>query len=82
MIGFLDIIQFVAVFRVDLVFLKNEGVLKPSIYYTTQVAIFTITDAKLYVPVVTLSTHDNAKLLEQLTSGLKEQLNGININLK
>ena len=28
---------------------------------------FEITDAKLYVPVVTLSTQDNAKLLQQLT---------------
>ena len=30
---------------------------------------FAITDAKLYVPVVTLSTQDNAKLLKQLKSG-------------
>ena len=29
-----------------------------------QVLTFTITDTKLYVPVVTLSTQDNAKLLE------------------
>ena len=28
---------------------------------------FSITDTKLYVPLVTLSTQDNAKLLEQLT---------------
>ena len=27
---------------------------------------FSITDTKLYVPVVTLSTQDNTKLLEQL----------------
>ena len=32
---------------------------------------FKITDAKLYVPVVTLSTQDNAKLLQQLKSGFK-----------
>ena len=32
---------------------------------------FTITDTQLYVPVVTLSTHDNAKLLEQLQDLLK-----------
>ena len=31
-----------------------------------QVPTFTITDAKLYVPIVTLSTQDNAKLLHQL----------------
>ena len=32
---------------------------------------FTKTDTKLYVPVVILSTQDNAKLLEQLKSGFK-----------
>ena len=31
---------------------------------------FKITDTKLYVPVVTFSTQDNAKLLQQLKSGL------------
>ena len=36
-----------------------------------QNATFTITDTKLYVPVVTLSQQDNAKLLEQLQSGFK-----------
>ena len=30
-----------------------------------------ITETKLYVPVVTLSTQDNAKLLQQLKSGFK-----------
>ena len=37
-----------------------------------QAAKFAITDRKLYVPVVTLSTQENAKLLQQLKSGLKE----------
>ena len=36
-----------------------------------QEPIFTITDTKLYVPVVTLSIQDNLKLLEQLKSGFK-----------
>ena len=40
-----------------------------------QIATFAITDAKLYVPVVTLSTQDNAKLLEQLNSGIKRVVN-------
>ena len=40
-----------------------------------QGAIFSITDTKLYVPVVTLSTQDNAKLLEQLKSGFKKTIN-------
>ena len=37
-----------------------------------QNATFAITDAKLYVPVVTFSTQDNAKLLQQLKSGFKK----------
>ena len=36
-----------------------------------QAATFSITDTKLYVPVVTLSIQGNAKLLEQLKSGFK-----------
>ena len=36
---------------------------------------FRITDTKLYVPVVTLSTQDNAKLLQQLKSGFKRIIN-------
>ena len=32
---------------------------------------FEITDSKLYVPVVTLSTQDNFKLLQQLKHGFK-----------
>ena len=35
---------------------------------------FTITDTNLYVPVVTLSTQDNAKLLPQLKSGFKRTI--------
>ena len=40
-----------------------------------QVTTFTITYTKLYVPVVTLSTQDNAKLLQQLKSGFKRTIN-------
>ena len=36
-----------------------------------QTTTFSITSIKLYVPVVTLSTQDNAKLLEKLKSGFK-----------
>ena len=36
---------------------------------------FTLTDTKLYVPFVTLSTQDNARLLEQLKSGFKRTVN-------
>ena len=40
-----------------------------------QNARFAITDTKLYVPVITLSQQDNAKLLEQLKSGFKSVIN-------
>ena len=36
---------------------------------------FTITVTKLYVPVVTLSTQDNSKLLQQLKSGFIRIIN-------
>ena len=36
-----------------------------------EIPTFTITETNLYVPVVTLSTQDNAKLLPQLKSGFK-----------
>ena len=39
-----------------------------------QNATFKITDTKLYVPVVTLSAQDNAKLLKQLESGFKREV--------
>ena len=44
-----------------------------------QLPTFAINNTKLYVLVVTLSIQDNAKLLQQVS---KEQLTGININLK
>ena len=40
-----------------------------------QAAAFTITDTKLYVPVVTLSTQENTKFLQQLKSGFKRVIN-------
>ena len=36
---------------------------------------FKITDTELYIPVVTLSTQDNEKLLQQLKSGFKRTIN-------
>ena len=40
-----------------------------------QGATFAITETKLYVPVVTLSTQNNAKLIQQLKSGFKRIIN-------
>ena len=42
---------------------------------STGIRIFAITDTKLFVPVVTLSNQDNAKLLQQWKSGFKRILN-------
>ena len=44
--------------------------------------IFKITQTDLYVPVVTLSTKNSNKLLEQLKIGLKRTINGINTDQK
>ena len=42
---------------------------------STGAGIFEINDTKLYVPVVTLSTQENTKLLQQLKSGFKRVIN-------
>ena len=42
---------------------------------STGAGTFEITDTKLYVPVVTLSTQENTKLLRQLKSGFKRVIN-------
>ena len=43
---------------------------------------FTTTNTKLYIPVVTLSTKDNGRLLEQLKSGFKRIINWNKYKLK
>ena len=40
-----------------------------------QGAAFAMIETKLYVPLVTLSTQDNAKLLQQLKSGFNRTIN-------
>ena len=42
---------------------------------STGAGTFTITDTKLYLPVVTLSSQGNAKLLQQLKSDFKRTIN-------
>ena len=44
-------------------------------------ATFRITDAKLFVPIVTLSIEDNSKLTKLLMKDLKDQFIGMNIKL-
>ena len=42
---------------------------------STGAGTFAITDTKLYVPVVTFSTQENTKFLQQLKSGFKKEIN-------
>ena len=51
----------------------NCGVVSTNV--ADQNVTFAITDTKLYVHVLTLSTQDNSKLLQQLKSGFKRVIN-------
>ena len=61
--------------EVNLILTWSSACVIVSAIDTNQDATFTITDTKLYVPVVTLSTQENAKLLRQLKSGFKRVIN-------
>ena len=61
--------------EVNLILAWSEKCVIVSTDVANQIATFAITDTKLYVPVVTLSTQDNAKLLQQLKSGFKRVIN-------
>ena len=52
----------------------SEKYVTAATHVGNQGTTFLITDTKLYVPIVTLSTQDNAKLLEQLKSGFKRSI--------
>ena len=52
------------------------------LFNDTKATTFTITDIKLYVPLVTLSTQDKAKLFQILKSGFKRTLNWNKYQLK
>ena len=58
--------------KINLILTWSEDCVIPSTTGTTKVKI---KDAKLYVPVVTLSTLDNAKLLQQLKLDFKRTIN-------
>ena len=61
--------------EVNLILTWSANCVIVSTNVANQGATFTITETKLYVAVVTLSTQDNAKLLTQLKSGLKRTIN-------
>ena len=57
--------------EINLILTWSEDCILISGSTDNQVPKFAITDTKLYVPVVTLSTQGNVKLLDQLKSGFK-----------
>ena len=57
--------------EVDLILTWSADCALIYINIANQVPIFAITEVNLYVPAVTLSTQDSAKLLTQLKSGFK-----------
>ena len=59
--------------NIDLNWSENCVIVSTNI--AAQATAFSITDTKLNVPIVTLSTQDNAKLLKQLKSGFKRTIN-------
>ena len=61
--------------EVNLMLTWNASCVIVSTNVANQNATFSTTDTKLYVPVVTLSTQHNAKLLQQPKSGFKRVIN-------
>ena len=57
--------------EIILILIWSTNCIIVSTNHANQNATFTINDTKLYAPVVTLSTQDNSKLLQQLKSGFK-----------
>ena len=55
--------------EVNLILIWSSTCIIVSTNIPNQGATFTMTDTRLYVPVVTLSTQENGKLLQQLKSG-------------
>ena len=61
--------------EVNLILTWSSTCVIASVIVANQAATFAITDTKLYVPVVTLSTQENTKFLQQLNSGFKRVIN-------
>ena len=61
--------------EINLILTWSANCVKVSTDVANQGTTFTTTKTKLYVPVVTLSTQDNAKLLQQLKSGFQRTIN-------
>ena len=61
--------------EVNLVLTWSSTCVLAAVGDANQAATFAITNTKLYVPVVTLSTQENTKFLQQLKSGFKRVIN-------
>ena len=61
--------------EVNLILTWSSTCVIASVIVANQAATFEITDTKLYVPAVTLSTQENTKFLQQLKSGFKRVIN-------
>ena len=61
--------------EVNLILTWSSTCVIASVIVANKAATFTITDTKLYVPVVTLSIQENTKFLQQLKSGFKRLIN-------
>ena len=61
--------------EIDLILTWSNRCIRVDNLIPGQEPTFTITDTKLFVTVVTLSTQDNAKLLEQLKSSFRRTIN-------
>ena len=62
-------------YEVNLILTWSEDCILTSGGMYDQIPKFAMTDAKLYVPVVTLLTQEIVKLLDQLKSGFKRTIN-------
>ena len=58
--------------EINLILVWSTNYVIVSTDVSNQGATFAVTETKLYVTVVTLSTQNNAKLLQQLKSGFKK----------
>ena len=58
--------------KINLILISYEDCILMLGRIDDQVRRFAITDSKIYLPVVSLSTQQNAKPLDQLKSGFKE----------
>ena len=61
--------------QINLILTWSEKCFIVSDTAANQVPTFAIIDTKIYVPVVTLSTQDNVKLLQQFKSEFKRTIN-------